>query len=128
MTIQRLERYQTIKRQIEIFEADYGISYISGVDLTKPSVQSGRISNPTAENAIKRYELTADCQTEYNRLFEELCTLTKYIMHIRNETVKEIAMRRFMKGQTFEEIGRIMNYDRTTVSKKLKTYISHNSR
>lgn len=128
MTIERLERYQTIKRQLEIFEADYGISYVSGVDLTKPCVQSGRVGNPTAENAMKRYELTADYQTEYNRLFDELRVLIKYIMHIRNETVKEIAMRKFMKGQTFEEIGNAMNYDRTTVSKKLKTYISHNSR
>lgn len=128
MTIQRLERYQTIKRQLEIFEADYGISYLSGVDLSKPGIQSGRISNPTADNAIKRYELTADCQAEYNRLFDELRALTKYILHIRSETVKEIAIRKFMKGQTFEEIGSAMNYDRTTVSKKLKTYISHNSR
>jgi len=127
MTIKRLEQYRTIKRQLQIFEADYGISYISGIDLSKPSVQTGKTSNPTADNAVKKYELTADCQTEYNRLYEELKKLTKYIIHIQDETVKEIAMRKFIKGQTFEEIGRIMNYDRTTVSKKLKRYISHNS-
>lgn len=128
MTFERLEQYQTIKRQLEIFEADYGITYIGGIDLSKPSVQSGKTSNPTADNAIKHYELTADCRTEYNRLYEELRALTKYIIHIRDEHVKEIAMRKFMKGQTFAEIGEIMNYDRTTVSKKLKRYISHNSR
>jgi len=54
MTIQRLERYQSIKRQIEIFEADYGISYLGGVDLSKPSVQSGKISKNvfTGSNCI----------------------------------------------------------------------------
>lgn len=127
MTIQRLERYQSIKRQLEIFEADYGLTYIAGVDTTKPIVQSGKISNSTADIAIKKYELTADYQTEYNRLYRELRELTKYIIHIKDEVVKEIAIRKFMKGQTFAEIGEIMNYDRTTVSKKLKNYISHNS-
>lgn len=128
MTIARLEQYRAIKRQIETFESDAGIAYIKGIDTTKVSVQSGKISDPTAALGLKLYELNSEFESQYNSLKRELQTLTKYIMHIKNQEVKEIAMRKFILGQTYEQIGNVMFCNRTTVMRKLKNYIAHNAR
>lgn len=127
MTIARLEQYRAIKRQLEIFESDAGITYIKSVDTTRTPVQSGKTSNPTAVIGLKLFELNGDFKNEYNRLKRELQTLTKYIMQIKNQDVKEMAMRRFIVGQTYEQIGTAMFCDGSTARKKLKRYISHNS-
>ena len=126
MTIARLEQYRAIKRQIEIFESDAGIAYIKGIDTTKVSVQSGKISDPTATLGLKLYELDSDFESQYNCLKQELKLLIKYIMHIKNQEVKEIAMRKFILGQTYEQIGDAMHYDRKTISRKLTAYVAHN--
>lgn len=126
MTITRLEQYRSIKRQIEILESDAGISYLKGVDTTQIAVQSGKISNPTATVGLKLYELNHEFANEYKRLCDELQLLSKYIAHIKSEEVKEIAMRKFVAGQSYEQIGAAMFYDRKTVSRKLLQYIAHN--
>lgn len=127
MTIERLEKYRSIKRQIEIFSSDLGVSYIGGVDTTKPSVQSGKKSTPAEDTALRLYEIDREYASEYKRLLSELEKMTKYIMHIKNEEIKEIAMRKFMLGQTYEQIGDAMFFDRTTVMRKLRSYIAHNA-
>lgn len=127
MTVEELEKYRTLKRQIDIMESDAGISYISGVDTTKPSVQSGKISNPTESVGLKLYEMDCELKSFYKLTKDRLRTITKYIAHIKDDEVREIAMLRCFDGQEYEQIGKAMNYDRTTVSKKLRRYVSHNS-
>lgn len=127
MTIAELEQYRTLKRQIEIFESDAGVSYISGIDTTRPSVQSGKISNPTENAGLKLYELDCELQSEYKRVKDKFIALNKYIAHIKDDEAREIAMRKFICGQGYEQIGDAMFCDRTTISKKLKRYVSHNS-
>lgn len=127
MTIARLEKYRSIKRQIEIFSSDLGISYIGGVDTSKPSVQSGKKSTPTEDMALRLYEIEREYSSEYKRLLTELEEMTKYIMHIKNEEIKEIAIRKFMLGQTYEQIGNAMFFDRTTAMRKLNRYVAHNA-
>lgn len=123
MTIVELEQYRTLKRQIEIFESDAGVSYISGVDTRKPAIQSGKISNPTENAGLRLYELDYELQSEYKRVKDKFIVLNKYIAHIKDNEVREIAMRKFIKGQTYEQIGEIMFCHRTTVKRKLEKYI-----
>lgn len=127
MTIERLEKYRSIKRQIEIFSSDLGISYISGVNTASISVQSGKKSTPAEDMALRLYEIDKEYSSEYKRLLSELEEMTKYIMHIKNEEIKEIAMRKFMLGQTYEQIGDAMFFDRTSAMRKLRNYIAHNA-
>lgn len=119
MNIYRLENYRSIVRQISIFEND--ISYISAVDTTNVSVQSGKISKPTEDMGIR-----LAYYQEYERLCKERDEILKYIIHISDENVKEIAMRKFIKGQTYDDIAKAMNYDRRTISRKLNKYINNN--
>lgn len=124
MTFARLKQYRTIVNQINIFEQELNITYINGVDTSKPAVSSGKVSKPTEELAI-----TLAYAKEYERLCKERDEIKKFIVHIKDEQVKEIAIRYFMLGQTFDTIAKHMNYERTTVSKKLTKYLnnSHNS-
>lgn len=117
MTLERLYQYRIIKQQKELFEKE--ISYIDAVDTTKPSVMSGKISDTTADNGIRLVELGE----EYDRICKEYRELTKYILRINDEFVKAIAIRKFMLGQTYSEIGDALFCERTTARKALKRYV-----
>lgn len=123
MTIAELEQYRSIKRQIELFESDAGITYINAVDTTRPAVQSGKISNPTESVGLKLYEMNCELETEYKRVKDKFVALNKYIVHIKDDEVREIAMRKFIYGQSYEQIGEAMFCHRTTVKRKLEKYI-----
>ena len=125
MTFAKLKQYRTIVNQINIFEQELNIAYINGVDTSKPAVSSGKVSKPTEELAI-----TLAYAKEYERLCKERDEIKKFIVHIKDEQVKEIAIRYFMLNQSFEVIGEQMNYDRRTISRKLNSYLknAHNAR
>ena len=120
MTIERLDNYRTIKRQIKLYQ-EQDISYINGVNLDTPSVQSSTKSDRTASLALKKIEQIT--QKEYESLCDELVVLNEYIMNISDFTIKEIAKKKFIYGMTYEDIAEQMNYSRVGVYKKLKKYI-----
>ena len=120
MTIERLDNYRTIKRQIKLYQKQ-DISYINGVNLDTPSVQSSTKSDRTASLALKKIEQIT--QKEYESLCDELVVLNEYIMNISDFTIKEIAKKKFIYGMTYEDIAEQMNYSRVGVYKKLKKYI-----
>lgn len=55
--------------------------------------------------------------------------IEKYIEAIDDIEIRIIAEQYFIQGKTFEQIASTKNYERTTVSKKLRQWIqvSHNS-
>ena len=112
MTVDELKEYQKLKLQVDIFESDLGFSYLGAVDTTKPSVQSGKISNPTESVGLKRCE--ADFADEYKKTKSRFENLKKYLKQIDDTEVKTIAMLLAIKQKSFGEIGEMMNYSRTT--------------
>ena len=122
MTYERLEQYRTIKRQIELHNRDKDISFLSGVDTSKPSVQSGKTSDTTADLAIALCEEITE--QEYKELCEEFRLLNKFIYGIEDLSVREIAKLKFIGGYKYEQIAEIVHFDVTTVSRKLKNYIN----
>ncbi len=121
MTYERLEQYRTIKRQIELHNSDKDISFLSGVDTSKPSVQNSKISDTTADLAIALCEEITD--QEYKELCEEFRLLHNYIYNISDLLVREIAKLKFKKGYNYDEISDIVGYESSTVQKKLSTYL-----
>ena len=124
MTFARLKQYRSIVRQISIFEDELNITYIQGVDTTREAVSNSKISKPTENLA-----LTIAYADEYRRLCNERDEIKRFIVHIKDESVKEIAIRYFFLNQSFEKIAQVMNYDRTTISRKLNRYLknAHNA-
>ena len=121
MTIARLEQYRTIKRQIELYNKSDNISFLNAVDISKPSVQNNKISDTTADIAIKLCEEITE--QEYAELCKEFHKLHKYIYNISNLLVREIAKLKFIEGKTFEEISADINYEPSSIQKKLSKYI-----
>lgn len=123
MTYERLEQYRTIKRQIELHNSDNDISFLSGVDTSKPSVQSGKTSDTTADLAIALCEEITE--QEYKDLCEEFRLLNKFIYGIKDLSIREIAKLKFIKGYTYDEIADIVGYESSTIQKKLTGYIKN---
>lgn len=121
MTYERLEQYRTIKRQIELHNSDNDISFLSGVDTSKPSVQSGKTSDTTADLAIALCEEITE--QEYKELCEEFRLLNKFIYGIEDLSVREIAKLKFIEGYTYDEIADVVGYESSTVQKKLSGYL-----
>lgn len=121
MTFERLEQYRTLKRQIELHNKSDNISFLNAVDTSKPSVQNNKISDTTADMAIALCEEITE--QEYAELCEEFHKLHKYIHNISNLLVREIAKLKFIEGKTFEEISADINYEPSTIQKKLSKYI-----
>lgn len=127
MTVQFLESYRSRLRQLEIMREQLHLSYINGIDTTKVNVQSGRTGNPTAEFALREIELAKSLEKEYLQIAADVKAIQDYIFNIDDPECKEIAMRRCLKGETYEQIGEAMFMHRTTAFYKLRRYVSHNS-
>ncbi len=68
---------------------------------------------------------------EQKELFQAECEkIENYIESIDDIEFKFIAEKYFLENKTFEQIGRVMNYDRRTVSRKLECWlkVAHNAR
>lgn len=124
MTIERLENYRTVERQIKMYQNDNGVSFLSGVDTSKPAVQSSIKSDSTADMAMRLCEELTE--QEYTDLCEEYKILNEYIYGIKDLTVKEMAKLKFIKGYTLEQVAEMVNYDPSTVSRRLHNYVKKN--
>lgn len=121
MTLERLEQYRTIKRQIELYKKSNNLSFLGAVDTTKPSVQNNKISDVTADKAIALCETITD--DEYASLCSEFEIIHTYIFCISDLSVREIAKLRFIEGKTYDEIAKQINYEPSTIQKKLSRYV-----
>lgn len=125
MTLSRLDNYFVLQKQKELFEIKYIPSSISGVDTSKPAVQSNSISNTTENQAIQRFDIDPTIKAEYSRVCRELKMLNDYIYSIPDETIRAIAVRRFVLKQSYKTIGCILHYSKSMVYEKLVKYIEN---
>lgn len=116
MTMARLNNYSILAAQKQRIEAEYNMpSYISGVDTSKPAVQSGKISDITADIAIMQLNIPPAIKAEYERICKKLNELDNFIYSIPDELAKAIAIRRFIMDETFREIAATLHCSKSTV-------------
>lgn len=123
MTLERLEKYYLIVKQIEAIKTEYMPSYISAIDTTKPSVQSSNTSDTTCDTAIEQLNINPAIKQEYARLKQELAELNAFIFSVKDELVRAIMVERCCFNRTYEEIGRALNYSARHCSEILKKYL-----
>lgn len=123
MTMARLNNYSILAAQKQRIEAEYNMpSYISGVDTSKPAVQSGKISDITADIAIMQLNIPPGIKAEYERIIKELKELDKFIYSIPNETTKAMAIRRFIMNEKFKNIAAALHCSKSTVYRTFKNF------
>ena len=127
MNILFLESYITKTRQLDLLREELKAEYLKGIAPAQVSVQSGT-SDPTAVFALRSIELKEKLSAEFDQLVSDIKEIQEYIFSIADPECREIAIRRCIKGETYEQIGEAMFMHRTTVRRKLKKYVAHNAR
>lgn len=127
MTIEFLESYRSKVRQMDLIREELNAEYLKGIDPSQTSIQSGT-SDPTAVLALRSIELKEKLSAEFDQLVSDIKEIQEYIFSIADPEYREIAIRRCIKGETYEQIGEAMFMHRTTARRKLKKYVAHNAR
>ena len=127
MNILFLESYITKTRQLDLLREELKAEYLKGIDPAQVSVQSGT-SDPTAVFALRSIELKEKLSAEFDQLVSDIKEIQEYIFSIADPECREIAIRRCIKGETYEQIGEAMFMHRTTARRKLQKYVEPNAR
>lgn len=126
MNILFLESYITKTRQLDLLREELKAEYLKGIDPAQVSVQSGT-SDPTAVLALRSIELKEKLSAEFDKLVSDIKEIQEYIFSIADPECREIAIRRCIKGETYEHIGEAMYMHKTTAFYKLRRYIQHST-
>lgn len=127
MNILFLESYITKTRQLDLIREELNAEYLKGIDPSQISVQSGKTGDPTAVFALRSIELKEKLSTEFDQLVSDIKEIQEYIFSIADPECREIAIRRCIKGETYEQIGEAMYMHKTTAFYKLRRYIQHST-
>lgn len=125
MTIEELRAYKDKKRLLGILTEQVNQDSLKGFDFSKVSVQGGKEGDPTSENALKNIENSKLLIEKIEKLKSDILKVQKFIVHIPDPKMQEIVIRFSIYGETFTQIGNDIFMDRTTVSKKLRSYLKH---
>lgn len=113
-----------LKQQLEDLKTR---SYIKGQEITDMPFGSGT-SDKTAERAIAIREIEELYEIKLKELYLVRGRIERYINTIKDDEIRLIIRLRCINNMTWEDIASEVGYERTTVSKKYRQYISHNSR
>lgn len=127
MTEKELSRYYWLKKEVKNLEErllEFGIG-LSAMNIENEVSRSN--GNTTIQQ--RRAELVEKLINARLSALEEYLKIESYIEKIEDSEIRQIMRYRFLDLYGWYKIGELMNYDRTTCSKKVRAYIklSHNS-
>lgn len=118
MTIQeRFENYIRISKRIAEYENGDNTAYIGAVSYGT-AVMSSKISDRVADTVVTN----AAAEAKYIEDKKEIEFLNRYIDAMTDAETKDICILKYCKGLSWERIAERLNYERTSVSKKIKRY------
>ena len=123
MTEKELSQYFYLKKEIEdleerIAKLGLGIGSIEIKDIPGGTKKISSIQEKIVE--LKEKWINARISA-----LEEYLKIEKYINGIEDSELRSIFRMRYLDLKKWEEIGFKHNYDRTTISKKVRGYIKH---
>lgn len=126
MTIKELSKYHNIKIEIKQLEDTVeelettviGSSKITGM----PTTISGN-SSPTERIGIKLAQLKSKIETKKETLIDEAHKIENFLETVEDSTVRIIIRARFIDGKNWHQIGKELNFERTTPYYHLKKYL-----
>lgn len=131
MTEKELSKYYWIKKDIEdtekrLYELGYGLTIPQLSDEPKSINSNNRKLEKLTE---KRLELINLYIEQRVTALEEYLKIERFISAVEDSEIKLIMRYRFLDLKQWDEIGKELHSDRTTVSKKMRKYleVSHNS-
>ena len=125
MTYRELYRYKDLQSEIDAIERELKtITQLSAIDYTRTRVKSGRTGDPTADMAARREKLVDMLIRRKAECVRQIDRVERFIETIDDETVQGFFREHFILLMTYEEIGQAHHYDRTTVSRKIRAYVT----
>lgn len=127
MTVQELNaiyyydiQIRRIKRRIAELPADTigGGGDISGVRSSMPGDPTGRLVQ-------KKIQLLEQLNETLEKKIDAEIAIRAFIDRVEDEEIKTIIELRCLYQESWEDIGRELHADRTTVSKKFRAYIKN---
>ena len=116
-----LERYAYVKEDIEKAERAYKrianlLDWVAGIPSPVPNMSgmpgSGKISQPTEQNALRRIQLGDKYDAELKRRSERIDSLVKFALLVEfalglcSDTEEEIAIRHYLRRERMRDIAK----------------------
>lgn len=126
MSEKELSQYYWLKMEIKSLEEKID-EFGYGVGAIKVKDNVGQ-SNPTLSSIQEKRALLLDQLIEARlSALENYLKIESYIESVKEAEIRQIMRFRFLDLKNWNEIAEELHYDRTTVAKKVRAYISHNS-
>lgn len=87
----------------------------------------GGVFDKIGSYAVKIVELKSLINLKLQECLIERNRIERYINTIKENDMALMIRLRYINGMSYQQIGDEMGYDRTSVAKKIKKYVSHNS-
>lgn len=130
-TEKELNQLHYINKEIEVLKKQLdelkSRSLIKGQELTGMPHVSGT-SDKTAQIAVAIREIEELYEIKLRELYVVRGRIERYINTIEDSELRLIVRLRCINNMRWEDIAVEVGYERTTVSKKFRQYISHKSR
>lgn len=124
MTIEELKKLYVIKKQIQQIEEKLSsISIMSSTSFSNNEIHTHNQNSPTERIATTKIKLKENLVNKLNKLYEEELKIEKFIDEIQDVEIQMIIRMRFIDLKTWKEIGKELEYDRTSPYYKLKKYL-----
>lgn len=131
LTEKELNQLHYIIKEIEVLKCQLdelkSRSLIRGQEITGMPYVTGT-SDKTASIALAIREIEELYEIKLRELYVVRARLERYINTIHDGEIRLIVRLRCINNMTWEQIALEVGYERTTVSKKYRQHISHNSR
>lgn len=127
------EEIKDVRRRIDVLEeqiAKFEQNGYSEADLVKGGaggIQTFKIEGFPYEKYSKKktllYSRKAILESMEYDLLEMTNDVETYIASVNNSEMRRILTMRFINNMNFEQIGKILGYDRTSISKKIDKFL-----
>ena len=124
MSEKELSQYYWLKKEIKSLEnriEEFGDGV--GAIAIKDTIVSG--SAPMSSIQEKKMILLNQLIDARITALEKYIEIERYIETVEESEIRQIMRFRFLDLKSWTEIGEELHYDRTSVAKKLRQYISH---
>lgn len=126
MTIDELSKYHVIKLEIEQIKdnlKELDETSIGSPKLTGMPQSVGSVGNPVESVAIKKEKLETILKRKQDKLLDEHLKIENFLETVDDSNVRVIIRARFIDGMSWQEIGKKLNFERTTPYYHLKKYL-----
>lgn len=126
--MKNLNKLYWIKKEIRTIEEQIKeLTILSSVQISDMPKGGSNITSSVERFTEKLLSLKGKLESKRLEYIEERIKMEDFLATIEDSEISLIARMRFIDNRSWEYIGKEMNMDRTTVSKKLSKYLKYHN-